>query len=452
MPLYFAAYYLMPEKYRNAVLLAGSLIFYAIGTKDQPLYFFGLLLSMVVNILLAQKIQADRERRKLWLTAGILYDFGLLFLFKYLGFFCRTLELLLPVQLPDIRLALPPGISFFTFQVVSYLADVYRGADYDTKAVGRVATYMSMFPQIISGPITTYDQLETSLKKRAHIPRIFDSGLREFCIGLGMKVILANQIGRLWSDVTAIGYESISTPLAWMGIAAFSLQLYLDFYSYSLMARGLGLMMGLQLPQNFHYPYMSLSMTDFWRRWHMSLGQWFRDYIYIPLGGSRQGKLRTYRNMLIVWLFTGLWHGASWNFVLWGLLLFLILSIERLGLKKILEKIPFLGHLYMLLVIPLTWLVFAISDLSRIGVYLERLFPFLAGEGQYVYAQDYIKYGQTYGILLIVCLLFCTPLPRKLYQKYGRSLPATLALTAVFWLSVWLLHQGLNDPFMYFRF
>ena len=159
MPLYFAAYYLMPEKYRNAVLLAGSLIFYAIGTKDQPLYCFGLLLSMVVNILLAQKIQADRERRKLWLTAGILYDFGLLFLFKYLGFFCRTLELLLPVQLPDIRLALPPGISFFTFQVVSYLADVYRGADYDTKAVGRVATYMSMFPQIISGPITTYDQL-----------------------------------------------------------------------------------------------------------------------------------------------------------------------------------------------------------------------------------------------------------------------------------------------------
>ncbi len=452
MPLYFIVYFLTPEKYRNTILLGGSLIFYAIGTKDQPLYFFLLLLSMIINIVLAQKIQANPEQKKLWLIVGIAYDFGLLFLFKYLGFFCDTLELLLSIDLPDIHPALPPGISFFTFQVVSYLADVYRGASYDTHAVGRVATYMSMYPQIISGPITTYDQVETSLKKRTHSPRLFDCGLREFCIGLGMKVILANQIGNLWNDVTAIGYESISTPLAWMGIAAFSMQLYLDFYSYSLMARGLGLMMGLRLPQNFRYPYMSLSMTDFWRRWHMSLGQWFRDYIYIPLGGSREGKLRTYRNMLVVWLFTGLWHGASWNFVLWGLLLFVLLSIERLGLKKILERIPLLGHLYMLFAIPLSWLVFAISDLSQIGVYLGRLFPFLGGEAQYVYAQDYIKYGKTYGVMLIVCFLFCTPLPRKLYQKYGRSLLVTVGLAAVFWLSVYLLHQGLNDPFMYFRF
>ncbi len=449
MPVYFIVYYLTPEKYRNAILLGGSLVFYAIGTKDHPQYFFLLIASVAVNILLAARIQADAEHKKTWLMLGLVYDFGLLFLFKYLGFFCDSLERLLSVSLPDIQPALPPGISFFTFQTVSYLADVYRGASYDTKAAGRVATYLTMFPQLISGPITTYDQLEEPLKKRRHSARLFDCGLREFCIGLGLKVILANQIGKLWDDVTAIGYESISTPLAWMGIIAFSLQLYLDFHSYSLMARGLGLMMGLRLPQNFRFPYMSLSMTDFWRRWHMSLGQWFRDYIYIPLGGSREGRFRTYRNMLAVWLFTGLWHGASWNFVLWGLVLFVLLSIERMGLKKILERIPLLGHLYMIFAIPLTWLVFAISDLSQIGVYLERLFPFLGGSGQYVYAQDYIKYGRTYGVLLIICLFMCTPLPRRLYQKYGRTIPVTLGLAAVFWFSIYLLHQGLNDPFMY---
>ncbi|MCI8402788.1 MAG: MBOAT family protein [Lachnospiraceae bacterium] len=475
MPVFFILYYLLPDDNKNPALFLGSVIFYGVGTWGHPLYLLFLLCSMAVNIRLGQRIRSEiRRRRRIlrpdecrtfagipkdagrrYLYLGLLWNFGILFFFKYMGFVGENLNRLLPDGLavfPTSRPELPPGISFFTFQVVSYLIDLCRGADYEAKASLSVGTYLCMFPQLIAGPIITYKEVEAPLCRRRHSLPLLDRGLREFSIGLGFKVLLANRIGGLWREVNAIGYESLSTPLAWMGIAAFSFQLYFDFYGYSLMARGLGFMLGMRFPVNFSYPYTALTMTDFWRRWHMTLGQWFRDYVYIPLGGSREGRGRTFRNLLIVWLLTGIWHGASWNYLLWGLLLFLLIALEKLGLKKIFSQIPLLGHLYMLLAIPLTWLVFAVTDLRQIPVYLGRLFGSPAGTGAAVFSQDYIKYGRIYGLLLIVCLVFCTPLPRRLYDRYSHSWPVSVGLLAVFWLSVFYLYIGLNDPFLYSQF
>ena len=244
-----------------------------------------------------------------------------------------------------------------------------------------------------------------------------ESGLKVFALGLAYKVLLANRVGHLWTEVTAIGYESISTPLAWMSIVAYSLQLYFDFYGYSLMAIGLGRMMGFDFPQNFNNPYMAVSMTDFWRRWHMTLGGWFREYVYIPLGGNRGGFAKTVRNMFVVWLLTGLWHGASWNFVLWGLLLFVLLFVEKAGLGKVLERHKALGHIYMILWIPLSWLVFVITDLSQLGIYLQKLFPFFGSTGTVLFQGDYLKYGKTYGIYLVLGILFATGVQEKLLKK-----------------------------------
>ena len=463
MPIFFIIYYLMPDNTKNGALFAASVIFYGVGTWRRPWYLLLLLVSTAVNIWLGQAIADKRpsilrrrpqSAKKRFLYLGLFWNFGQLFCFKYLGFICENLNRILPESLavlPVFRPELPPGISFFTFQVVSYLLDLYWGASYDTHAVVPVATYLCMFPQLIAGPIIHYAEVEEALKRRRHQMKQLDQGLSEFCMGLGMKVLLANRIGNLWREIGAIGYESISTPLAWMGIAAFSFQLYFDFYGYSLMARGLGWMLGMRFPQNFQYPYISVSMTEFWRRWHQTLGQWFRDYVYIPLGGSRQGRAATIRNLLIVWLLTGIWHGAGWNFLLWGLVLFGLISLEKLGLKEWLEQNRFFGHVYMLMAIPLTWLVFAVSNIGKLTVYFGRLFA-LPGGAKTVFGKDYIKYGKSYGLLLLACFVFCTPLPRKLYRRYAHTWTAALGLLAVFWLSVYCLYIGLNDPFLYFQF
>ena len=265
--------------------------------------------------------------------------------------------------------------------------------------------------------------------------------------------MLANQLGRLWSQVGAIGYESISTPLAWMGIIAFSLQLYFDFYGYSLMAQGIGWILGFQIPRNFAYPYQSLTMTEFWRRWHITLGKWFRDYVYIPLGGNRKGFVIMVRNLLTVWLLTGFWHGADWNFLLWGLLLFALISVEKMGLGRILNRFPAAGHLYMALVIPLNWLVFAISQPPQILIYLQRLFPFFTAPGTYTWFEgDYLKYGRIYGLSLLAGLIFMTDLPRRIYSRHRRSFLTAVILIVLFWLCVYCIKMGMDDPFLYFRF
>ena len=460
LPIFLLLYYICPTKWKNACLVVGSLTFYIYGVKNELWYFFLFLVSILVNYQLGILIGRRRwpEHRKKWLIFGICYNLFWLFLFKYSGFFAGNLNWLFlkmrfgfSVQTPV--LPLPIGISFYTFQAISYLADVYRKeASHETSLIN-YGLYITMFPQLIAGPIVTYSSICKQIHRRNHNLQNIENGLREFTIGLGLKVLLANQVGRLWSQVGAIGYESISTPLAWLGLAAFSFQIYFDFYGYSLMAKGLGQLMGFSLPDNFNYPYLSLSITEFWRRWHMTLGGWFRDYIYIPLGGSRCGFASTIRNMLVVWLLTGFWHGASWNFILWGAIIFLIMFIEKLGLKRLLDNCPLIGHLYMMIVIPLTWLVFAVTELSQIKIYFLHLFPFLAPGGQFTYfAGDFLKYGRLYILSLAASFIFLTRIPRKIYTQWKRSFLTALLLLTVFWLCVYLIKMGANDPFLYFRF
>ena len=459
MPVFFLVYYILPASYKNAWLFLASLGFYYYGVRGNPGYLLLMIMSVVVNFVAGKLIAAQKTKRarKAWLVVGIVYDLGWLILFKYLGFLIENLNALfgamhVKVQLETWNLILPIGISFYTFQIISYLVDVYRRETKAEKSLISLGTYLCMFPQLIAGPIVNYHLIQEQLHKRKHSMEKVESGLKVFALGLAYKVLLANRVGHLWTEVTAIGYESISTPLAWMSIVAYSLQLYFDFYGYSLMAIGLGRMMGFDFPQNFNNPYMAVSMTDFWRRWHMTLGGWFREYVYIPLGGNRGGFAKTVRNMFVVWLLTGLWHGASWNFVLWGLLLFVLLFVEKAGLGKVLERHKALGHIYMILWIPLSWLVFVITDLSQLGIYLQKLFPFFGNAGTVLFQGDYLKYGKTYGIYLVLGILFATGLQEKLLKKNKNRLWVILLLLALFWASVYCMYLGMDDPFLYFRF
>lgn len=459
MPVFFLVYYILPASYKNAWLFLASLGFYYYGVRGNPGYLLLMIMSVVVNFVAGKLIAAQKTKRarKAWLVVGVVYDLGWLILFKYLGFLIENLNALfgamhVKVQLETWNLILPIGISFYTFQIISYLVDVYRRETKAEKSLISLGTYLCMFPQLIAGPIVNYHLIQEQLHKRKHSMEKVESGLKVFALGLAYKVLLANRVGHLWTEVTAIGYESISTPLAWMSIVAYSLQLYFDFYGYSLMAIGLGRMMGFDFPQNFNNPYMAVSMTDFWRRWHMTLGGWFREYVYIPLGGNRGGFAKTVRNMFVVWLLTGLWHGASWNFVLWGLLLFVLLFVEKAGLGKVLERHKALGHIYMILWIPLSWLVFVITDLRQLGIYLQKLFPFFGNAGTVLFQGDYLKYGKTYGIYLVLGILFATGVQEKLLKKNKNHLWVILLLLALFWASVYCMYLGMDDPFLYFRF
>lgn len=459
MPVFFLVYYILPASYKNAWLFLASLGFYYYGVRGNPGYLLLMIMSVVVNFVAGKLIAAQKTKRarKAWLVVGIVYDLGWLILFKYLGFLIENLNALfgamhVKVQLETWNLILPIGISFYTFQIISYLVDVYRRETKAEKSLISLGTYLCMFPQLIAGPIVNYHLIQEQLHKRKHSMEKVESGLKVFALGLAYKVLLANRVGHLWTEVTAIGYESISTPLAWMSIVAYSLQLYFDFYGYSLMAIGLGRMMGFDFPQNFNNPYMAVSMTDFWRRWHMTLGGWFREYVYIPLGGNRGGFAKTVRNMFVVWLLTGLWHGASWNFVLWGFLLFVLLFVEKAGLGKVLERHKVFGHIYMILWIPLSWLVFVITDLSQLGIYLQKLFPFFGSTGTVLFQGDYLKYGKTYGVYLVLGILFATGVQEKLLKKNKNRLWVILLLLALFWASVYCMYLGMDDPFLYFRF
>jgi len=456
MPLFFLGYYLVPDKIRNIYICAAGIAFYIYGVIDKPLYILLFLSSILINYLIGMAIGSGSKHKKAYLIAGLIFDFGWLFVFKYSAFIFSNLNLLISFsdfKLPAVKLVLPLGISFYTFEAASYIIDVYKDRLPAEKSLLKFATYLLMFPQMISGPIVAYRNIAPDITNKKYTLARIDDGLKEFTVGLGLKVLLANRIGVLWKDVGAIGFESISSPLAWMGIFAFSFQLYFDFYGYSLMALGLGRMMGFELPQNFNYPYISLSMTEFWRRWHMTLGTWFKEYVYIPLGGNRNGKLKTIRNMLVVWMLTGIWHGASWNFILWGLFLFLIMFTEKLALKKILDRRKVLGHLYMIFLIPISWLIFAVQDLSKLGIYLSRMFSFITGsKGVNVFSGDYIKYGRSYGILLLACIIFSTPLPRRIFEKIKNKPLGTFMLLAIFLASIYCIYKGMNDPFLYFSF
>lgn len=459
LPIFLVLYYCSPAKYRNGLLFTGSLVFYGIG---EPLYLCLIICSVLVNLGIGLFI--DRSERlsgkRLWLITGLLYNFGLLFFFKYTNFFLENINGVLRLchsgtQLKLLELTLPLGISFYTFQIVSYIIDVYRGKVKADHSVISLGAYLCMFPQLIAGPIVVYSDIRRELHERTITIHNLDDGLKTFILGLGFKVLLANRVGTLWNEVCTIGFESISTPLAWLGSLAYSMQLYFDFCGYSLMAIGLGKMLGFTIPENFHHPYLSRSVTDFWRRWHITLGAWFREYVYIPLGGNRKGRIRTIVNLGIVWLLTGFWHGAAWNFILWGVFIFLLEILEKNLLLPVLNHksiaAHIFSHIYMILYILVSWTIFAISDFNQLAMYLARMFPFF-GMGHTLNSYDFVKYLTDYGVLLICCILFCTAGPEKLYHRFKNKLGGIVIALIIFWYSVYYLAIGMNNPFLYFRF
>ena len=438
LPAFLIIYFITPKKFRNAVLFLGSIAFYTYGEAQ---YVLLLLASVTVNYVIARSMYKTPEdgrgrRQAVLLVLALCYDFGMLFFFKYSG----------------LTTKLPLGISFYTFQIAAYVIDVYRGIVPAEKSYVNLGTYLTMFPQLIAGPIVNYTEVSSCLKRRTVTARDFESGVRILAIGLGSKVIIADRVGMLWNNVQTIGFNSISTPLAWLGAVAYSMELYFDFAGYSMMAIGLGKMLGFQIPVNFRFPYISKSVTEFWRRWHITLGRWFRDYVYIPLGGSRKGRLRTMFNLFAVWTLTALWHGAGYNFLIWGGMLLGALFLEKLFLLPFLQKSKVIGHVYLLLFVPVTWMAFTITDVHQLGIYLTRMFPFVNAHTGMVNSMDYIKYLKDYDSLLAMGVLFATPVPAVIYGKIKRGMLGTLAIAVIFALSMYYLAVSANNPFLYFNF
>lgn len=437
LPVFLIVYYIIPAKLRMYCLLLGSLVFYWLSVPGRPAAVLLPISGIILAYISALVIASNPERGKAMTVISVGILFAVLLVFKYAGLFSGT------------SVVIPAGLSFYTFQLTGYIFDVYRKKAKVERSPLKLAAGMMMFPKLLSGPITPWRELEPQLKQPKFSFVRFDSGLRTLILGLGMKTLLADRIGGLWGQVTTIGFDGVSTPLAWLGILSYSLKLYFDFYGYSLMACGVGEMLGYDLPVNFRHPYVACSMSDFWRRWHITLGKWFTDYIYIPLGGNRMGKKRQLINLLVVWLCTGIWHGSTLNFLLWGLFLFGIIAVEKL-LKIDRNRNP-LSHLYMIPAILIMWAFFAVTDISQLGVFFSRLFPIFSKSAGLL-PGDYILYGKQYGLMLIIGIVAATPLPGRVWGKIRTTPIGTAILFAVFWLAVYCMSSGLNDPFMYFNF
>lgn len=443
LPAFLAVYYLVPGKLRGAVLLFGSILFYAVG---EPYFVLLLLVAVWLNYILASRVWHYRKRKRrrsrkkciTWFLAALTVDIGLLAAFKVSGAFLGTS-------------ILPLGLSFYLFKMISFQADIYTGEIEELPTFWQAAVYFVMFPQVVSGPIMRYKEGKWRKNGREYSWEKVEEGLWYFVTGLVTKVLLADRLAILWKDISVIGYESISTPLAWLGAAGYSMQLYFDFWGYSLMASGICVMLGMPFIRNFDHPYASKSIGEFWRRWHMTLGSFFRDYVYIPLGGSREGDGRTVRNLLAVWLLTGFWHGGSLNFILWGMVLFLLITAEKLWFGKVFRKFPFLGRCYVLLLIPVTWVFFAVTDLGQLGIYLGRMFPF-AGGGIAVNPKDVVKSLGMYGVYLAGGAVWCVPAVFRFLEKHRKNPAAVVLLAVLFWLSVYCLVSMGNNPFAYLKF
>ena len=449
LPLFFAVYYLVPFRCKNAVLVLGSAAFYFLGAGARDALLLGA--SVLFHFCLARAMDGKAVRtRKALLLFGLCADlFGLVY-FKYAAFLLENLGKLTGQTFSPVHLALPLGVSFYLFQSAGYLIDVYRGARAERNLVD-FSAFVLAFPQLTMGPILRYDEWRGALKERTIARGDVLLGFECFAVGLCFKVLLADQLAPLWASLERIGYGYLSTPLAWLGAASYSLQLYFDFSGYSLMAMGLGQMLGLRVPRNFDLPYTARSVSEFYRRWHITLGTWFRDYLYIPLGGSRRGKARTALALTVVWVFTGLWHGASWNFVLWGVMLLAFILLEKFCIGGFLREHRLLSHLYLLFVIPQTWVVFRITKLSDIGAYFSRLFPFF-GTHSAVSAQDALKLLSSCWWLLLLSVLFCLPQPRRFYEKHRGTLRIDLPLFVLFWVCVYFIATSSGNAFLYSRF
>lgn len=454
LPLVLLGYYICPKKGRNLFLLIVSLVFYAWG---EPKYVFLMIFSILVNYIfgrLMDKHRENKKRLKLMLVLSVVIDIGLLSVFKYTDFIITNVNAIFGANFDLLNIALPIGISFYTFQAMSYTIDVYRNDVRVQKNLIDFGMYITMFPQLIAGPIVRYADVQDQLAERSVTTADFSEGVMRFVVGLGKKVLLANQMGAVWSDIYALGGD-VSALMAWTGAIAYTFQIYFDFSGYSDMAIGLGRMFGFKFPENFRYPYQSVSITDFWRRWHITLSTWFKEYLYIPLGGNRCGLARQALNLLIVWSLTGFWHGAGWNFVMWGLYYFVILFIEKLFLLKALDKLPKLfRHVYALLLIVIGWVIFASDDVSVLLPYLGSMF----GANGAVGGMDVYTLF-TKAVLLIICCVASTELPKKLFLSAAGAMNEKAAFTiksvmtiALLALSMILLIGDSYNPFLYFRF
>ena len=449
LPLFFAVYYIVPFRFKNTVLVLGSAAFYFLGAGVRDCVLLGA--SVVLHYALARGMEGRTVRaRRALLVFGLCVDlFGLVY-FKYAAFLLENLGKLTGTAFSLVELALPLGISFYLFQSVGYLIDVSRGRPAEKSFVD-FSAFVLAFPQLTMGPILRYDEWRGALKSRTIAREDVVLGFERFLVGLCFKVLLADQLAPLWASLERIGYGYLSTPLAWLGAVSYSLQLYFDFSGYSLMAMGLGQMLGLPVPRNFDLPYLSRSVSEFYRRWHITLGTWFRDYLYIPLGGSRNGKARTVLSLTVVWVFTGLWHGASWNFVLWGVVLLCCILLEKFCIGSFLKEHRVLSHVYLLFVIPQTWVIFRITRLSDVGAYFSRLFPFF-GTHSAVSAQDALKLLASYWWLLLLAIFFCLPQLRRFYEKHRGSLALDLPLFLLFWVCVYFIATSSSNAFLYSRF
>lgn len=448
LPVVLVGYYRFPRRWRNPFLLAANLVFYGWG---EPWFLPVILLTALANWQIGRLItrSAEPRVRRFWLGAALVLDFGLLAVFKYTAFVLDSIGLgrLLANPLP-----LPLGISFYTFQVVSYVVDVYRNSAPAEHRFVPFATYMTFFPQLIAGPIVRYDELRGQLAAREETWQKIANGFCLLLVGLGKKMLLANPMGQLWDGLRTLP-DGPGLVGAWLGAAAFTLQIYFDFSGYSDMARGLGALFGFEIPVNFRYPYAAGSVKDFWRRWHITLSRWFRDYVYIPLGGSRRGAARTVVNLFVVWALTGLWHGAAWNYVLWGLYYFALLLIERQMGEERLARLPrVLRHILTMALVMLGWVLFAIEDFGTLGAYLRAMFSLSGG----LLSPQAAVWTLSYLPLLLVAILACLPAAARLVQarertrlvRWGAPVCCLLLLAAS---TAALVAQSYN-PFLYFRF
>ena len=448
LPITLILYFIVPKKYKNVILLVSSLLFYFYG---EPIYVF----LMIAEILIAYfgALLIDKHKDKTILIILLMIHISLLFIFKYTDFILTNINNIFNANINLLKLALPIGISFYTFQIISYEVDVYKKKVSVQKNIINLATYVSLFPQLIAGPIVRYESINQELDNRKTTFSDFSYGVRRFIIGLSKKVLLANVLGELCSTFNTISDKTV--VFYWLFAISYMLQIYLDFSAYSDMAIGLGRMFGFHFLENFNYPYISKSITEFWRRWHMSLSSWFKDYVYIPLGGSRCGKTKLIRNIFVVWFLTGLWHGASWNFILWGLLFGIVLVIEKLFLQKVLDKTPnIFKHIYVLFIVMISFVIFngenIINNIQ--GLFGINNISFINSVS--------IHYLKNYLIILIISILACTPLFKNIIEKLKNNkkinkvinlLEPIYLVLLLFIVTVYLINNSYN-PFLYFRF
>ncbi len=460
MILYFiAARFCKNKAVPNAVLFVSSLIFYAWG---EPVYVVLMLFSTVVDythgmLVHRYKTKGNMKAARLAVASSMIINLSLLGFFKYSDFLISTINGIFGAEIPLLNLPLPIGISFYTFQTMSYTVDIYRGDANVQRNIVSFGAYVALFPQLIAGPIVQFKTIAEQLDTRRENFDDFAVGVSRFMTGLGKKVLLANSAGLIWDSVLALDTGTLPVLTAWIGIFAYTFQIYFDFSGYSDMAIGLGRMFGFHFLENFNYPYMSKSITEFWRRWHISLGSWFRDYVYIPLGGNRNGFAKQIRNISIVWLLTGLWHGANWNFILWGVYFGILLIIEKLFLLKLLKKAPaVISHVYTLFFVIISWAIFAIEDMGKLGGFIGAMF----GAGGTLYDNNSLYLLLTNGLLFVILAVASTDIPKriseKLMNRLGERPSAAILKNAVFaailLISTAYLVDASYNPFLYFRF